>query len=162
MVPVARVVAADLLVGRVPEVVLVERVVADEGQVAALVAVARRGGLVRDGPHGVERVAERDIVQVRVVVRVVRGRGVVHFVVAPRRAVGVERVWPILARGGSDARAPVLAGVFVEVLAQVLLVVVIAEQRRPWVAPVGPELARLLDRVGIVDLRAGTKSALDV
>ena len=82
-----------------------------------------------------------------------------HFVIAPRRAVGVERVWPILARGGSDARAPVLAGVFVEVLAQVLLVVVIAEQRRPWVAPVGPELARLLDRVGIVDLRARELSA---
>ena len=41
VVPVARVVAADLLVGRIAEVVLVERVVANERQVAALVAVAR-------------------------------------------------------------------------------------------------------------------------
>ena len=91
--------------------------------------------------------------------RVVRGRGVVHFVVAPRRAVGVERIGPILARGGSDARAPVLARVLVEVLALVGVALFVADERRPRVTPVGPELARLLDCVGIVDLRARELSA---
>ena len=162
VVPVARVVAADLAVRRVPEVVLVERVVADERQVSALVAVAGGRGLVGDGPHCVERVAERDVVQVRVVVRVVRRRGVVDLVVAPRRAVGVERVGPVLAGRGADAGAPVLAGVLVEVLALVGVARLVADERRARVAPVRPELARLLDRVGVVDLGVGAEVVLDV
>ena len=162
MVPVARVVAAYLVAGRILEIVLVKRIVADKRQVAARVAVFLVAVARRDGPDAVERIAERDVVEVRVVPGVVRRGGVVDLVVAPGRAVGVERLAPVVARRPADVRAPVLPRVLVEVLALELLVVGVAEEDGLRVAPVGPELAGLLDRVGVVDLGIGTEVVLYV
>ena len=86
---------------------------ADKRQVSARIAVALVADAGGNGPDAVERIAKRDVAQVRVVVRVIRRGRVVYLVVTPRRAVSVERLRPVVACCPTDARAPVLASVFV-------------------------------------------------